>query len=169
MATRATAVTGSPPHRFRVALHDSDAAGVLFFAHLFRHAHDAYEDLMEALGWRLDALIRAGQLALPLVHAEADYRLPLRHGETVEVAVEVLAVGTRSFTLGYRFSTAAGAFAATARTIHAGLDPHRGCPVKLPADLAAALRARNPALAETGSGPKPRSAGDPGANAEPAV
>jgi len=33
-------------YRFTVQLHDTDAAGRLFFAHLFRHAHDAYEALM---------------------------------------------------------------------------------------------------------------------------
>lgn len=136
--TEATAA--GPTHRFRVALHDSDAAGVLFFAHLFRHAHDAYEGLMAHLGWPLDGLIRAGQLALPLVHAEADYRLPLRHGEWVSVALTVAAVSPRSFTLTYRFGTATGALAATARTVHAGIDPGRGEPIALPAALASALR-----------------------------
>ncbi|MFP4063447.1 MAG: acyl-CoA thioesterase, partial [Halochromatium sp.] len=75
-------------HRFRVALHDTDAAGVLFFAHLFRHAHDAYEAMMARIGWPLDGLIRERQLGLPLVHAEADYRRPMRHGDQVAVRVE---------------------------------------------------------------------------------
>ncbi|PQJ97658.1 acyl-CoA thioesterase [Chromatium okenii] len=62
---------------FTLRLHDTDAAGRLFFAHLFRHAHDAFENLMTALGVPLDAMISAGQTLLPLIHAEADYRQPL--------------------------------------------------------------------------------------------
>ena len=37
-------------YRFTVRLHDIDAAGVMFFGHLFRHAHDAYESVMANLG-----------------------------------------------------------------------------------------------------------------------
>jgi 1,4-dihydroxy-2-naphthoyl-CoA hydrolase len=112
-----------PPfeHRFRVALHDTDAAGVLFFAHLFRHAHDAYEAWMAHLGWPLDAMLRDGALRLPLVHAAADYRRPLRHGDAVTVQVAVADLGERAFTVEYRFDTADGT-AATARTVHVGLD-----------------------------------------------
>ena len=109
-------------HRFRVALHDTDAAGVLFFAHLFRHAHDAYEAWMARLGFPLDAMLRDGELRLPLVHAEADYRRPLHHGAAVTVQLIPAAVGERSFTLDYRFQTADGALAATARTVHAAID-----------------------------------------------
>lgn len=111
-------------HRFRVALHDTDAAGVLFFAHLFRHAHDAYEAWMARLGFPLDAMLRDGELRLPLVHAEADYRRPLHHGAAVTVQLIPAAVGERSFTLDYRFQTADGALAATARTVHAAIDTH---------------------------------------------
>lgn len=126
-------------HRFTVALHDTDAAGVLFFAHLFRHAHDAYEGLLAARGWPLPALVTSGPLALPLVHAEADYRQPLRHGDAVDCQVSVAAVGTGSFTLMYRFRTGDGATAATARTVHAALDRASGRSCALPAGLVAAL------------------------------
>lgn len=126
-------------HRFTVALHDTDAAGVLFFAHLFRHAHDAYEGLLAARGWPLPALVAAGALALPLVHAGADYRRPLRHGDLVDCRVRVTAVGSGSFTLDYRFLTADGSVAATARTVHAALDCRSGRGCALPAGLVAAL------------------------------
>lgn len=31
----------------------------MFYGHLFRHAHDAYECFMGEIGWPLDRLIRA--------------------------------------------------------------------------------------------------------------
>lgn len=129
----------SHTHQFRIALHDTDAAGVLFYAHLFRHAHDAYEGLMTALGWPLPALVSGGTLALPLVHAEADYRHPLRHGDPVICEVSVAGVGQGSFSLDYAFLSPTGALAATARTVHAALDRASGQAVALPPGLAAAL------------------------------
>ncbi len=130
--------TGPFTHYFRVALHDTDAAGVLFFAHLFRHAHDAYEAWMTQLGFPLDAMLRDGTLRLPLVHAEADYRQPLRHGIAVTVELEPAAVGTASFTVDYRFRTSGAGLAATARTVHAAMDQHgrRGLPSALREALA---------------------------------
>ncbi|MCG6942926.1 MAG: acyl-CoA thioesterase [Thiohalocapsa sp.] len=117
-------------HRFRVALHDTDAAGVLFFAHLLRHAHDAYEAWMAQLGFPLDAMLRDGGLRLPLVHAEADYRRPLRHGDAVTVRLGVAGVGGSAFTVAYRFLDAQGELAASARTVHVGVDAngHRTLP-----------------------------------------
>jgi 1,4-dihydroxy-2-naphthoyl-CoA hydrolase len=125
-------------HHCRIALHDTDAAGVLFFAHLFRHAHDAYEGWMAALGFPLDAMLRDGGPRLPLVHAEADYRRPLRHGDSVLIRLELGEVRERAFAIDYAFIGADGAIAATARTVHAGIgaDGERG----LPAALLAALR-----------------------------
>jgi 1,4-dihydroxy-2-naphthoyl-CoA hydrolase len=127
-------------HAFRVALHDTDAAGVLFFAHLFRHAHDAYEGFMTAIGWPLDAMIRDRELALPLVHAEADYRRPISHGQQVQIAVTVADIADGRFSIDYRFTDTSGAVLASARTVHAAVDPHRSRPIPLPPGLAAALR-----------------------------
>ena len=125
-------------HRFTVALHDCDPAGVLFFAHLLRHAHDVYESFMATLGHDLPSLIRDGVLALPIVHAEADFSAPLRHGDAVTVELAVERVGEGAFTLGYRF-LAHGGVAATARTVHAAAS--EGVPHPLPAPLRSALAA----------------------------
>ena len=56
-------------YRFSIRLHDTDAAGVLFFAHLLRHAHDAYEAFMEQAGFGLVGLI-AG---MPVILGSAAY------------------------------------------------------------------------------------------------
>jgi 1,4-dihydroxy-2-naphthoyl-CoA hydrolase len=126
-------------HCFRVALHDTDAAGVLFFAHLFRHAHDAYEAWMARLGFPLDAMIRGGDLALPLVHAEADYRRSMRHGDQVSVTLGVAELGAGSFTIDYRFHVDSGKLAATARTVHVCIQPGEAGPRPLPESLSVAL------------------------------
>jgi 1,4-dihydroxy-2-naphthoyl-CoA hydrolase len=105
-------------HAFSVRLHDTDAAGRLFFGHLFRHAHDAYETFMAQVGLPLERLIREGEILLPLVHAEADYRRPLCQGDRVRIMLAIDEIRTRSFAVGYRFETEDGTLAATAKTVH---------------------------------------------------
>lgn len=125
-------------HQFRVALHDTDAAGVLFFGHLFRHAHDAYEAAMARIGWPIDALIRKRQLALPIVHAAADYRQPIRHGDTIDVVLKVTEIAERRFNLAYGFLSG-GQDVATAQSVHVATDSAGGRILQLPDGLVAAL------------------------------
>jgi 1,4-dihydroxy-2-naphthoyl-CoA hydrolase len=131
-------------YHFRVQLHDTDSAGRLFFAHLFRHAHDAYEAFMDQLGLPLDDLIRAGEALLPLVHAEADYPRPMCHGDQVRVSLVVEEIRTRSFSIGYRFETPEGMLAATARTVHVHISrdgsPGSGLPESMRAALITCLK-----------------------------
>ncbi len=125
-------------HRFRIQLHDTDAAGVLFFGHLFRHAHDAYESFMSAIGAPLAAIVAGGDPGLPIVHAEAYYRAPMHHGEAIEVRVEVAEIRDRSFAVDYRFEKASGERCAIARTVHAVMG-RDGARADLPEGLAASL------------------------------
>jgi len=122
-------------YAFTVRLQDTDAAGVLFFANLFRHAHDAYEAFMEDLGFPLDAAIRDRRWRLPIVHSEADYRAPIGHGERITVALEVAEVGHSAFTLDYAFHDAAGRVAARARTVHVAIDTDSATSKALPEAL----------------------------------
>lgn len=121
-------------HRFRVRLHAVDHAGVMFFPHLFVHAHDAYEDFMADLGFGLSALIGAGVARLPVVHAGADYFSPLRHGEEITVCLNVLELGSSSFTIGYEFRRG-GALRARAKTVHVFVGAQDGRPTPLPGEL----------------------------------
>lgn len=105
----------------RIRLHDTDAAGVLFYGHLFRHAHDAYESFMDQIGFPLHELIGAGaapSLPLPISRAEARYLRPLRQGDAVRVELRVAEVRTRSFALDYRFLDDQDRPCAEARTVH---------------------------------------------------
>lgn len=121
-------------HTFQVNLHDTDAAGVLFFAHLLRHAHDAYEAMMAEGDEPIAELIRAGRVHLPIVHCEADYLAPIRHGDLVQVEVEPARLGESSFTLHYRFAVA-DTPAASATTVHVAFDPDRKVRTQLPENI----------------------------------
>ncbi|MBU0594057.1 MAG: acyl-CoA thioesterase [Gammaproteobacteria bacterium] len=117
-------------YAFEVRLHDVDHAGVMFFARLFVHAHDAYEDFMAHLGLDLCAMITTGE-RLPVVHADADYFQPLRHGEKITVTLEIEALGKTSFTVSCSFYSVSGLLAKV-RTVHVHLDPHANTAADLP-------------------------------------
>ena len=108
-------------YHFTTSLHDIDAAGVLFFAHLYRHAHDCYEAFMSEIGFSLDKIIREN-IALPLIHSEADFLQPIRHGDRVWIQLQIKNIGNSSFTVIYRFSGNQDQQLATALTTHVYLD-----------------------------------------------
>ena len=105
-------------YQAKIKLHDTDAAGLLFFSHQFEIIHDAYEALLESLGLGFAELIRNKDYFLPIVHAESDYKLPLFVGDVVEVQVVTENIGSTSFTFAYKLLNAKGELVGTARTVH---------------------------------------------------
>ena len=86
-------------HRFhlRVPFGDVDHAGLVYYPNVFNYFHLAYEDFFaRALQKPLDRFIAEGRAA-PIVHSEADFRAPLRHGMTVEVTCWIRRLGRRSW------------------------------------------------------------------------
>ncbi len=129
-------------HNFRVGLHDTDAAGVLFFAQLFRHAHEAYEAFMAHIGFPLPEMIRQGEYHLPLVSAQANYLAKISHGDDIQVTVQVAQISKRSFSMAYAFTVGRSKTAAHAKTVHvliAHPDQNTAAPPVLPQALRIAL------------------------------
>ncbi len=115
-----------------VRLYDTDEAGFLFFGSQFRFAHAALEEFLAHLGLPIAEVLRQRSTLYPVVHAEADYRAPLRAGDRLSVRVCVRALGERSFTLGYRLVLADGREAGSVATVHAALDLATGASCCLP-------------------------------------
>ena len=132
-------------YEFQVRLHDTDAAGVLFFGHLFRHLHDAYETFMESIGFPLSELIApstaGASVALPIVQAEANFLSPLRHGDTVSVRLTAAEVRIRSFALDYVLADSRERNCARGRTVHVLTAPEDPASARLPEGLRQALLA----------------------------
>jgi 1,4-dihydroxy-2-naphthoyl-CoA hydrolase len=68
---------------------DTDAAGVMHFHQLLRWCHEAYEESLERFGVAAAAVFPAPgrnlEVALPIVHCEADYRRPLICGDPLTI------------------------------------------------------------------------------------
>ncbi len=122
-----------------IKLHETDAAGILFFAHQFRIVHDAYESFMASKGMGLGKLLAAAEFLLPIVHAETNYKAPLRLGDGLKIKLGIKRKGTTSFTLAhelYKNERLAG----DGVTVHVCLDPRTGKPMPLPASLSDILQ-----------------------------
>ena len=126
-------------YQTKIKLHDTDAAGVIFFANQFKIIHDAYESLLETMGFGFADLIRTKDFFLPIVHAESDYKAPLFVGDVLEVQVKAGRVGQTSFTLGYTLLNAKQEIVGTGRTVHVAVSKATQQKILLPADLRAKL------------------------------
>ncbi len=124
-----------------IRLQHVDAAGLIFYARIFDLAHAAYEAFLDEVGHPLPTELAAHPIVLPIAHATADYRAPLRLNDRLRIELWVAAVNVRSFELRYRFLKTDGTLAAGARTIHVAVDSQSGNSIKLPAKLADDLRA----------------------------
>ena len=122
-----------------IPFQDIDAAGIVFFAHLFRYAHEAYEQFMSAHDHSLAEILKNGEYLLPLVHAEADYRQPLRHNEAITIELSIKKLGESSFTLQYHFLDSTENIRAVIETVHVTLDVSQKKPMPIPDSLRAIL------------------------------
>lgn len=128
-----------------VRFHEVDRAGIVYFARVFEYCHAVYEELLTDVVGDLERLFATGRWTMPLVHAEADYRSPMRLGDRVRVRVRIERLGGRSVTYAYTLDDAAtGTVRATAKLVHSSVAIVDGAfqPAPVPAELVEALRAR---------------------------
>lgn len=124
---------------YTIKLHDTDAAGILFFANQFKFVHDLYQRFLDEIGFPLQERFATRDFSLPIVHAEADFYAPLTVGDTVEVSLRVAAVGRTSFTLDYQIIDLDGKEVGSAKTIHVTVDPETRGKIALPESFREAL------------------------------
>ena len=125
-------------YKTQIRLHDTDAAGLIFFANQLAIVHDAYELLLEKFGFSFPQMLKGGKYFLPIVHAESDYKAPLGVGDKIAIAIRVGHIGATSFAFEYtihRGKTLVG----TAQTVHVTINTKTGHKTPLPAKLRKAL------------------------------
>lgn len=121
-----------------VTLRMTDAAGVLFFAEQLALVHDVEEELFAHAGFPVGAVLRAGEVAFPIVHCETDYLGPLVVDDVVTVALAIARLGETSFSVAHTL-TKGDAPVGRGLIVHACIDPRTRQKTKLPGGLRAAL------------------------------
>lgn len=128
-------------YQTKIRLHDTDAAGVLFFGSQFKIAHDAYEVFLTQIGYPIHSFISDSDYFLPIVHANADYFAPLQVGDDLSISVGVEKIGSSSFTLRYIFESSDSVTVGEVRTVHVSADKSTRQKIPLPGGLRSALEA----------------------------
>ncbi len=116
-----------------VKMHDTDAAKVLFFGHQFKMIHDAYEALLEKIGFSFAKILLKSNFFIPVVHAESDYNAPLFVGDKIAIEVTVKHIGDSSFIIGYILKNNKKGIVGTAKTVHVSVNAktHKKIPLPL--------------------------------------
>ena len=122
-------------YQHKIKLHETDAAGLIFFSHQLKIMHDAYESLLENMGLGFAELIKNRNYFLPIIHAEADYKMPLFVGDVIEIQVMVENVGNTSFTFVYKLLNHQQQIVGTGRTVHVTVDKKTHQKVLLPKEM----------------------------------
>jgi 1,4-dihydroxy-2-naphthoyl-CoA hydrolase len=120
-------------------MHDTDMAGILYFPRQFRFAHDALEDFVESEGMNFYDVFNKGKFIFVIVHCEADYYIPLRVGDELNIQVSVERIGTSSFTILYEIYKTDHTHAGTAKTIHVTLERESRKKIPIPSKLRKSL------------------------------
>ena len=118
---------------------DLDAQGHMNHARYFSFMEEARFHYARALGlWTdLDDFDAVAQI---LAEATCTYRRPVKLGQTVEVALRTIRIGTKSLEMAYEL-TVAGEVVATGRTVQVAYDYHTQQSIPVPAAWRAAIAA----------------------------
>ncbi len=89
---------------------DTDAAGVIHFYQLLRWCHEAWEESLQNYG--LDAFeifpglnkkLKMPNIALPIIHCQADFLCPIKIGDSLSVELEPERIDLGRFQVKTRF------------------------------------------------------------------
>ncbi len=79
----------------KIYYHDTDAGGVVYYANYFKHLEEARFEFCLSKGVNLTEFAKEGVL-FAVVHADIDYKLPARYGDTIKIFTGIKKVGFSS-------------------------------------------------------------------------
>ncbi|MBA3457374.1 MAG: acyl-CoA thioesterase [Deltaproteobacteria bacterium] len=123
-------------HELRVIFGDTDQMGVVYYANYLRFFESARADYWRSLGRSYKDLVAWG-VAIPVVEAHCDYKLPAYYEDLLVIDVDVYEIRAASLRFSYRVTRGADLLA-TGHTRHAAIGAD-GRPVRLPPQLVACI------------------------------
>jgi 1,4-dihydroxy-2-naphthoyl-CoA hydrolase len=105
-----------------IYLADTDAAGVVYFAHLLSICHEAYEFSLAQFGINIKDFFKDSPVALPITQAEIQFFRPLFCGDQIQINFTARSLSENEFQLQYKIYLAE-IMVAKAKTRHVCIDP----------------------------------------------
>jgi len=118
----------------RINFFDCDPAGILFYANIYKKAHEAYEKFLESLDLEID-FFDNDKFVLPIIHSEAEYKNVLKAGDEITVEVKVTSLRDSSFELTYFFLDENKNVKTVVKTVHVTVDKENFKKVLLDTEL----------------------------------
>jgi acyl-CoA thioester hydrolase len=87
----------------RVEFSETDLAGIMHYSNFFRFMETAEHGFYRSLGFSVVMPETDPRLGWPRVHAECDFRKPLRFEDMVEIHLLVVKKGNKAITYQFRF------------------------------------------------------------------
>ena len=72
----------------QIRFHETDGAGVVYFANVLTLCHEAYEASLEAAGVELSEFFSPNGAVIPVVRASVDFFRPMACGDRITIALE---------------------------------------------------------------------------------
>ncbi|MEG8946223.1 acyl-CoA thioesterase [Rosettibacter firmus] len=120
--------------KIKTRFFDADPAGIIFYGNIFKYIHSAYEDFIAGLRLKRNYFLDK-DFVLPILHAEADYHLPIKYGETLTINIEVTKLKRSSFELSYKIFNNKKVEVATAKTVHVCVSKNTFKKIEMPDEL----------------------------------
>ena len=87
-----------------VRFHETDAAGVVYFANVLNLCHEAYEASLAASGVNLKTFFGGGAIVVPIVHAAIDFRRPMFCGDRLKIHLTPQSKDANTFEINYQIT-----------------------------------------------------------------
>ncbi len=85
-----------------VHFQDTDAAGVVYFANILPICHEAYEASLGEFGINLKVFFSNQEVAIPIIHANVDFRRPMFCGDELTIELIPKSWGDDEFEISYQ-------------------------------------------------------------------
>jgi 4-hydroxybenzoyl-CoA thioesterase len=114
-----------------------DYARIVFYPRLFEYCHWTFEDFFaREVGVPYARMLGERKVGFPTVHAEADFKAPLRFGDVCEAELSTLRVSSKSITCQYRLLRDEGrVLCATLQVVTVAVDMDSFKPLEVPDDV----------------------------------
>ncbi len=86
--------------------HEVDRVGIVFFGRAYEYAHICFEEVLTAAFGEVGTVFERLHFGMPLVHTEASYTRPIKHGDRLTVHASIERLGERSVTYTYAITGA---------------------------------------------------------------
>lgn len=129
--------------RIPIRFPDVDFARVVYYPRFFDYCHQVFEDFFTAkVGVPYAQMLSQQKVGYPSVHASADFKKPLRFGDTARIVMTAFKISEGSVGCEYRvYRGDSEDLCATVKVISASISMDTFTPTPLPANVRAAFEA----------------------------